>query len=169
MLIHLVKLSSAWMCSYSSLTAFPLSVVLWWASYTFNTTAGQQEQSHRVKSDSQSNFKGKPYFTSSYHCRKTSCSQGKCFFFLPFITSHLTFEFIANLQSAKHLWVNSFIFKSVESPLDTVNSYCNQSEHAACSTATCFCRRCRFINMCTGCCIYSDVGSNEVQKLCYCT
>lgn len=51
MLIHLVKRSSALMCSYSSLTALPLSMVLWWASYTFNTTAGQQEQSqgHRVK------------------------------------------------------------------------------------------------------------------------
>lgn len=49
MLIHLVKRSSAWMCSYSSLTAFPLSMVLWWASYTFNTTAGQQEHSHRVR------------------------------------------------------------------------------------------------------------------------
>lgn len=32
MLMHLVKLSSAWMCSYSSLTARPLSAVLWWAS-----------------------------------------------------------------------------------------------------------------------------------------
>lgn len=49
MLIHLVKRSSAWMCSYSSLTAFPLSMVLWWASYTFNTTAGQQEQSQKVR------------------------------------------------------------------------------------------------------------------------
>ena len=91
MLIHLVKLSSAWMCSYSSLTAFPLSVVLWWASYTFNTTAGEQEQSHRVRSDSQSNFKGKPYFTSSYHCRKTSCRQGNFFFFPPIY--YLTLEF----------------------------------------------------------------------------
>lgn len=32
MLMHLVKLSSAWMCWYSSLTALPLSAVLWWAS-----------------------------------------------------------------------------------------------------------------------------------------
>lgn len=48
MLIHLVNWSSAWMCSYSSLTALPLSVVLWWASYTFNTTAGQKKHSRSV-------------------------------------------------------------------------------------------------------------------------
>lgn len=44
--MHLVKLSSAWMCRYSSATAFSLSVLLWWASYTFNTTVVKHEHSH---------------------------------------------------------------------------------------------------------------------------
>jgi hypothetical protein len=42
MLMHLVKRSSACMWSYSSLTALPRRLLLWWASYTFMTTEEEQ-------------------------------------------------------------------------------------------------------------------------------
>lgn len=40
--MHLVKRSSACMWSYSSLTALPRRLLLWWASYTFMTTEEEQ-------------------------------------------------------------------------------------------------------------------------------